>query len=152
MSKLPLRAALLVLTSVTVALALGLPCAANATTWTVRNASGHSVGKVVSSSALGATVYGASGSHVGDVILYEGEWDVNAPHDSRYLGNVRKNGDGWAIASSPGSSVLLGRERAGAARWHLQRRVSGEWRLRGFVARSCLGQYAAGALRLLLWR
>ena len=50
------------------------------------------------------------------------------------------------------SASPTGRARLGAGKWVLAKHVNGEWVAKGTVSSKVKGQFAAGALRFLLWK
>ena len=134
-----------------VATLLVAPAAASAATYKVKNSAGHTVGTVRPLGAYYAQVKNASGSKVGSVATEDGYWLVELPNHA-LITLTRLSSTVWVVnAQGANPGPYVGRARHAGSSWALQKKLSGKWVTKGKVSGRCKGQFAAGALRLLLW-
>ena len=152
LSVLVVLPALLMLTAV--------PVAASATQYKVWKASGATAGRVVPGPVPD------QGSRIGvirDLSKFRGAvyskqtssgyrgWPVS--NGSSYVSWVKQvSKTRFAVTKVPGGPVAGRVTRISNGNWLAQKKSSGSWATVGRVQKRCRGHWAAGALRLLLWK
>jgi hypothetical protein len=145
-----MRRFLLVLFAAVVLGTLLVPGMASAASYTVKNRSGGVAGTVTIQDAYWAQVMKPSGSVVGNVGNEDGTWYVGEPSGNIVAIISKAGASTWMVGSS---NVPDGRARLINGKWVLAKKVNGEWKKRGsMTGKKAAGKWAAGALRLLLWK
>lgn len=151
-------ASVLVATLLALGCILVLPTGAHAAPeWYVDNARGRLVGAIVQTDRAYAYVHHVDRGEVGTVSFMDDLWVVGFDGPP-YLVSMKRTGKSvWSVCRQTSSSApYAGRAKRAGKRWILQKRVRGQWKTKGKVyggtrPGKCPGQFAAGALRLLLW-
>lgn len=144
----------------TLLLLAAAPAGASATQYKVWKASGAAAGRVVPGPVPD------QGSRIGvirDLSKFRGAvyskqtssgyrgWPVS--NGSSYVAWVKQvSKTRFAVTKVPGGPATVRVTRISNGNWLAEKRSSGNWVTIGRVQKGCLGQWAAGAARLLLWK
>lgn len=153
---------LALLTSLSVMLLLlAWPVAAQAQSWKVKDARGHTRGSVVTTGTRTADILDLSGSRPGDMGFVSSADESGMPAFwflRRWLSDTNYTADKIPPVRSGACYLLsgyhlskVGRAVRTSSGWVVSRRVHGAWRRVGSTPRSCPGPYAMGAVRMLCW-
>jgi len=152
---------LVILVAVYASVLLTASVAAQAQSWKVKDASGHTQGSVVTTGTRTADILDLSGSRPGDMWFMSSAdmsgnpafwvlryWLSDGVNYGTYGISLVRSGRCYLWQSSAAKVGLAVRT---ASRWVVSRHVSGKWRRVGSAPLGCPGQYALGAVRMLCW-
>jgi hypothetical protein len=157
---MPARRLALLTTLCVMLLLLVWPVAAQAQSWKVRDRNGQTKGSVVTTGDKTADILDLSGSRPGDMwFMSSADMSGNPAFwvlrywigdDGNYgTHSISPVRSGRCYLTSLGGT-LVGRAVRGS-RWVVSKRVSGKWKRKGSLPKSCPGPYAMGAVRMLCW-